>query len=178
MGGSWVNLLFFGVVFIGVIAFVYVYKKGGHSLNKDAVSVKIFKDWGGWIELSSLDYKPLLYAKMLRQHQDSIWFGYGCLIKENMNSKLLEDLNSMGILNERAGNILVKVGVDALSSNVISELLEDSSERLNLQRIIKVIDENKVARIWMTSHDVVLPKESDQISQFDEMWENSVQIQT
>lgn len=164
-----------GVVFFILVSVVfYINKNRNHnSISKTKGHSQILEEWDGWIELASSDYKPLMKGKILKQHDSSMWFGYGYLVQENINNNFLKDLMELEYISSDDGKVLVKFGIDALSSNIISELKESSIERSTLVKVLENNSEPSTVKVWMTSTELGLPQKPDQISQFEKMWKES-----
>ncbi len=131
-----ISILFF--ILVSVV--FYIKKNRKHNLiSRTKAHSQILKEWNGWIELASSDYKPLLRGKILKQHDSSMWFGYGYLVNKNVNNDFFKDLIKLEHISSDDGKVLVKFGIDALSSNIIAELKESSIER---NKLVKILDNN------------------------------------
>lgn len=160
------------VILIGVMVCLYFYVKTLRSSDsKSLVRKKVFNEWEGWIELSDYDFRPLLKAKVLKKHNDSIWFGYGYLVKENLNDDLLKDLNKLDPVTDSAGRIFIQFGIDALASNVVAEFSkEEDSARIELSDLLENKDSLDTVKLWITSLEVRLTRSKDETLYFDKLW--------
>lgn len=163
----------FTVILIGVLVCLcfYVKKTLKFSNPNPIVRKKIFDEWEGWIELSGYDFRPLLKAKVIKKHNDSIWFGYGFLVKENLNDDLHRDITKLDHITDSLGRIFIQFGIDALASNVIAEFSkEENLARLELCNFIENKDSLNSVKLWITSLEVRITHSKDETLYFDKLW--------